>query len=124
MGHRRTTSKHSHGSKRAPGTVTWGASNNLSVMYRLGQGTPVDLQKANYLADSTELAKRRKALVASSAGGQGSTGALNALGNLLGYVVLGQLNREAGIDAKVAHEAAVIEDMNGGMSRVKAEEVV
>jgi hypothetical protein len=102
------------------------ALQGLAIYYKEGKAGPPNLLMANYYANRAELHKQVQGLMQTVANGSGhgKGAALDMIGNLGAYFIFGKADRNEELGATVAHEEAVIEHMNKGMSRLEAEEQV
>jgi hypothetical protein len=95
----------------------------LAAMYQKGQGVPVDLLKGHYLADRVELHKRYRKRFPNGEPPAFIKDTVNKAGDLFAWVYnLSDDNRIEPLEAKLDHEAIIVDYMNKGKSRVQSEE--
>jgi len=96
----------------------------LSAYYQQGKAVPVNLFLVHYFNDRAEMHDRHASLFQTvvNGSGKGTMAALDMIGNLAAYFVLGGSDKTQRLAARLGHEDAVLAYLNNGSSRVEAEE--
>jgi len=98
----------------------------LSAYYQQGKAVPVNLFLVHYFHDRAEMHDRDQSLFQTvvNGSGKGTMAALDMIGNLAAFFVLGGSDKTERLAARLGHEDAVLAYLSNGSSRVEAEEKV